>query len=65
MQETRSKVERGNDMPIKRMKKLLDDQGVRYVILRHSPAFTAQGVASSAHIPSKGDGEDGDDPRGR
>ena len=52
-------------MPIKRMKKLLDDQGVRYVILRHSPAFTAQGVASSAHIPSKGDGEDGDDPRGR
>ena len=40
-------------MPIKRIKKLLDDQAVRYVILRHSPAYTAQGVAASAHIPSK------------
>ena len=40
-------------MPIKRMKKLLDDQGVHYVTLRHSPAYTAQAVAASVHIPSK------------
>lgn len=40
-------------MPVKRMKKLLDDRGVRYVILRHSPAYTAQAVAASAHVPAK------------
>ena len=40
-------------MPIKRMKKLLDDQGVHYVTLRHSPAYTAQAVAASVHVPSK------------
>ena len=40
-------------MPIQRMKKLLDDQGVHYVTLRHSPAHTAQAVAASVHIPSK------------
>jgi Ala-tRNA(Pro) deacylase len=40
-------------MPIKRLKDLLDQQGVRYVTISHSPAFTAQEVAASAHIPGK------------
>lgn len=37
-------------MPVQKLKRFLDDQGVRYVTVRHSPAFTAQEVAASAHI---------------
>jgi Ala-tRNA(Pro) deacylase len=40
-------------MPIKRLKDFLDQQGVRYVTISHSPAFTAQEIAASAHIPGK------------
>ena len=32
------------------LKRFLDDRGIRYVTVRHSPAFTAQEVAASAHI---------------
>jgi len=37
-------------MPVATLKRLLDDHQVRYVTVRHSPAFTAQEVAASAHI---------------
>ncbi len=37
-------------MPIRKLKQFLDEHGVRYVTVRHSPAFTAQEVAASAHI---------------
>ena len=37
-------------MPIRQLKQLLDDRGVKYVTVRHSPAYTAQEVAASAHI---------------
>jgi Ala-tRNA(Pro) deacylase len=37
-------------MPIRKLTKFLDDQGVKYVTVKHSPAFTAQEVAASAHI---------------
>jgi len=40
-------------MPCKRLKDYLDNQGVRYVSIGHSPAFTAQQIAASAHIPGK------------
>ncbi len=40
-------------MPSKKLKKYLDDNKIKYIIIRHSPAFTAQGVASMAHIPGK------------
>jgi len=40
-------------MPAKVLKEFLDAQGVRYVVVSHSPAFTAQEVAASAHIPGK------------
>ena len=39
-------------MPARRMRQFLDENEVRYVTLNHSPAYTAQAVASSAHIPS-------------
>jgi Ala-tRNA(Pro) deacylase len=37
-------------MPIQQLRQFLDTQGVKYVTVRHSPAFTAQEVAASAHI---------------
>jgi Ala-tRNA(Pro) deacylase len=37
-------------MPIRKLKQLLDDRHVKYVSVRHSPAYTAQEVAASAHI---------------
>jgi len=40
-------------MACAKLKEYLDEQRVRYVSLKHSPAFTAQEVAASAHIPGK------------
>jgi len=37
-------------MPLKRLQEFLDNHGVKYVTIRHSPAYTAQEVAQSAHI---------------
>lgn len=37
-------------MPVNTLKQFLDEHEVRYVTVRHSPAFTAQEVAASAHI---------------
>ena len=40
-------------MPATLIKSLLDRKHVKYVTIRHSPAFTAQEVAQSAHIPGR------------
>lgn len=40
-------------MPVKKIKEFLDSQGVKYVVVSHAPAYTAQEVAASAHIPGK------------
>jgi Ala-tRNA(Pro) deacylase len=40
-------------MPVKRLKEFLDQSGVKYISISHSPAFTAQEIAASAHIPGK------------
>jgi Ala-tRNA(Pro) deacylase len=40
-------------MPAKKLKQFLDDNHVRYVSIQHSPAFTAQETAASAHIPGR------------
>jgi Ala-tRNA(Pro) deacylase len=37
-------------MPVATLKQFLDEHQIRYVTVRHSPAFTAQEVAASAHI---------------
>lgn len=37
-------------MPAKKLKQFLDDRGVKYVSIEHSPAYTASVVARSAHI---------------
>lgn len=40
-------------MPAKKVAQFLDSQKVKYVLIKHSPAFTAQEIAASAHIPGK------------
>ncbi|MEK6712290.1 MAG: YbaK/EbsC family protein [Nitrospinota bacterium] len=40
-------------MPVQKLKEFLDSHGIKYRIISHSPAFTAQEVAASAHIPGK------------
>jgi Ala-tRNA(Pro) deacylase len=40
-------------MPIKKLKKFLDENKVKYTVLKHSPAYTAQEIASTAHIKGK------------
>jgi Ala-tRNA(Pro) deacylase len=40
-------------MPVQRLKELLDRHKVKYVVIQHSSAYTAQEIAASAHIPGK------------
>ena len=40
-------------MPVHKLKAFLDENKVRYVTIRHSNAFTAQEIASSAHVSGK------------
>ncbi|MDP5292885.1 YbaK/EbsC family protein [Oceanimonas sp. CHS3-5] len=40
-------------MPAQRLQQYLDQQGVKYRVISHSPAFTAQEVAEAAHIPGR------------
>lgn len=40
-------------MPVKKMKEFLDENGIKYVTFQHSPAYTAQEIAQSAHVPGK------------
>jgi Ala-tRNA(Pro) deacylase len=44
---------RGDTMPVKKLKKFLDDQHIKYQTISHSQAFTAQEVAASAHVPGE------------
>ncbi len=40
-------------MPMRRLAQFLDENKVRYVRISHSPAYTAQEIAASAHIPGQ------------
>jgi Ala-tRNA(Pro) deacylase len=40
-------------MPVDKLKKFLDSNHVKYISISHSPAYTAQTIAASAHIPGK------------
>ena len=35
------------------LREFLDDHAVKYVTLQHSPAYTAQEIAATAHIPGR------------
>jgi Ala-tRNA(Pro) deacylase len=40
-------------MPARRLKEYLDEKQIKYVSLQHSPAYTSQEVAASAHISGR------------
>jgi Ala-tRNA(Pro) deacylase len=40
-------------MPAGKVKEFLDQQGIKYVTIRHSAAFTAQEIAAAAHVPGR------------
>ena len=40
-------------MPVKLLKEFLDKEKIKYVSIIHSPAYTAQEVAASAHITGR------------
>jgi Ala-tRNA(Pro) deacylase len=40
-------------MPMQQLREFLDKEGVRYITIQHSRAYTAQEVAASAHIRGK------------
>jgi len=40
-------------MPVKRLKKFLDENHVRYVTIKHSTAYTSSEAAQSAHISGR------------
>lgn len=40
-------------MPAKKLKQFLEDCGITYVSIEHSPAYTAPVVARSAHVSGK------------
>jgi len=40
-------------MPVKKLKEFLDGEKIKYVSIVHSPAYTAQEVAASAHVTGR------------
>lgn len=40
-------------MPLTKLREFLDNKNVPYVVISHSVAYTAQGIAALAHIPGK------------
>jgi len=40
-------------MPARKLKEFLDRYHTKYVSISHSPAYTAQEIAASAHIPGR------------
>ena len=38
-------------MPIAKLREFLDSNQIKYQIIQHSPAYTAQEIASRAHVP--------------
>ena len=40
-------------MPINTLTELLDSQNIKYMIITHSVAYTAQGIAALTHIPGQ------------
>ena len=40
-------------MACAKLQEYLDEKQVRYVSIKHSPAFTAQEIAAAAHIPGR------------
>jgi len=40
-------------MPLSLLREFLDENNVKYIVVSHSPAYTAQAIAALAHVPGK------------
>lgn len=40
-------------MPVAKLKEFLDSHNIKYVVMSHSPAYTAQAIAAAAHVSGK------------
>lgn len=40
-------------MPTAKVKQFLDSNNIKYLSIKHSPSYTAQEIAASAHVPGK------------
>ncbi|GBD87979.1 prolyl-tRNA editing protein ProX [bacterium BMS3Abin03] len=40
-------------MPLSKIKKLLDRNNIKYIIIKHSPAYTAQEIAALTHVSGR------------
>ncbi len=40
-------------MPFRKLREFLNERAVKYVTISHSPTYTAQEIAASAHVPGK------------
>ncbi len=40
-------------MPTTQVKQFLDSNKIKYLSIKHSPSYTAQEIAASAHVPGK------------
>ena len=40
-------------MPLSRLKEFLDSHKIKYIVISHSVAYTANGIAALTHIPGK------------
>ncbi len=40
-------------MPVAKLKNFLNENNIKYVVISHSPAYTAQDIAASAHIKGR------------
>src|SRR5215471_6131248 len=40
-------------MPLTKVRAFLDEHHIKYVVISHSKAYTAQGIAAIAHIPGQ------------
>ncbi len=40
-------------MPMRKLREFLDSHAVRYFVVSHSAAYTAQEIAAAAHVPGK------------
>jgi Ala-tRNA(Pro) deacylase len=40
-------------MPLSKLREFLDQNNIKYMVISHSVAYTAQGIAALAHVPGK------------
>lgn len=52
-EDLKGKMHPEENMPVQKLKELLEKENVKYVSVLHSRAYTAQEIAASAHIPGK------------